>query len=175
MSTNLWLAGQLCTAFRADEFAQIVFGGVTILVLRAPVERKLILQIVIALVVPLFLSGIFFYEATPTWSTFQRFNWSLLLPISIIGWLSWKYGEVIDDEVPVRNFLIAAAILFVWCWFRRKGMYFEGSFDGESSDMFINSKVAKNPSVAAYYFVLYLLYILVSYASLLLRFKKSRY
>jgi hypothetical protein len=78
----------------------------------------------------------------------------MLIPLVIIAFLSRAGGSLLDRTVPVRGFLIAAYLLFVLC------MSWSLEFTSRSEGV-------------ARYFVVYLMYVAVSYGGMLFSFLKA--
>jgi hypothetical protein len=135
--------------------AKAIFHGATVLVLRPKSAWQLPMQITIALGVPLLLSLFFLRHGVPTWAAIQPLlSWDMLIPLVIIAFLSRAGGSLLDRTVPVRGFLIAAYLLFVLC------MSWSLEFTSRSEGV-------------ARYFVVYLMYVAVSYGGMLFSFLKA--
>jgi hypothetical protein len=151
--------------------------GSTLISMRLQGEQRRRFQIAVSLAVPTVLT-LYFVSRAEGFDP-ERVGLSkvwVLLPLALIAWLCWVGGESMDREHPFRGFLIVAAILFVWCFLKEQGMYFESDdYDPEGgSTAFIDKQRAKFARETGEYAMRYPLYVGTAYAALLARMKKRK-
>lgn len=153
------------------------FHGSTVVSMLLQGARRTAFQIGIALVVPCVLS-LYFIQRTPDLNATNLFGhmlspWSLI-PLGIIGYISWEFGDQLDKEHPFRGFLIASAALFFFCILGYWGIHSEYDGDAESSFSYIDKEAAALATQSGNFFGQFLTYVAVAYAALIARFRKRR-
>jgi hypothetical protein len=81
-------------------------------------------------------------------------------------------GSKLDRTVPVRGFIIAAAILFVIMWLHSRGFSTDDGSYGETG-VYFDTALATQPGRMANIFVHYLVYVTTSYGTMLFFFRKT--
>jgi len=153
----------------------LLFHGTTWVSLRLQGSQRRAFQVAVALVVPVALS-LYFISDTPELIPARMLEPMLsawfLLPVAILGYISWSAADQLDPELPFRGFLIAAAVLFIICL---KGYYgIHSEYDGESerSSQYIDKEAAALAVQSGRYFVQYLFYVAIVYGVMFVKLKK---
>lgn len=135
-------------------------------------NKKRIFQVGVAILTPALLS-LYFLRHTPEF-TFQvtfgpLLNPWFLLPCAFIWFFSKILSRVLDRQHPFRGYLIASVIIFIFCLYGFSGI----ALDAENGTSYADEEFAKLAASTAKYFGQYLLYVAVSYLSLLRGMRKS--
>jgi hypothetical protein len=153
----------------------LLFHGTTWVSLRLQGIHQKTFQISVALLVPLVLS-LYFIHRTPQVTAAGVLEPLLdawyLIPMAIIGYVSWFAAAQLDREHPFRGFLIAAAILFIICLFGYWGIRSEYDEQSESSLRYVDKEAAARAAQSGRYFAQYLIYVAIAYGVMVVRFKK---
>src|SRR4051812_38596606 len=132
-------------------------------------------QVAVALVVPVALS-LYFILRTPRPTAAGMLEPMLsawfLLPIAIIGYVSWFAADQLGREHPFRGFLVVAAVLFVICLFGYYGIRSEYDEQSESSFRYIDKEAATLPAESGRYLAQYLIYVAIAYGAMLAKLRK---
>lgn len=149
---------------------QFLFHGSTVVSMKLDGLRRQLFQILIAVAFPLVLS-LYFIKDVSTLSFYglfgHMFSWWFLIPIAIIGYISWAGADQLDEMHPFRGFLIASGVLFAICFMGHLGIYSEVDDYTEESYFLRDKEAAKEAVQTGRYFGQYFIYVLVSYATML--------
>lgn len=154
---------------------QSYWYGTTIVSVGLQGDRRRQFQILISALTPIVLSAYFFKDVSQI-SVETIFggwmSWWTLIPLAIIGYVSWHGADQIDAKHPFRGFLIATIILFVPCFLWHIGGYIEPDDYDETSSFFIDKEKAKLAAETGKYGGLYLFYVTVSYLTMLAKMRR---
>ena len=156
----------------------LVFHGTTAVSLSSTGRRRILMQVVVSIVVPLTLSLYFISEAYPlrlsNLLSGLTTSW-ILIPVLFIGYVSWAVGGELDHQQPFRGFVIAATVLFVLCFLGHHGIELGGSDEMYEAGMSSEERdAARAAARSGQYFGQYLLYVVASYASLAARLQYDK-
>lgn len=154
---------------------KFVFHGATAVSMSLSGSRRNLFRIAVATAFPLVLSW-YFIKDTPSVTASDVIGpmaspW-LLLPIALIGYVSWAAGEQLDQQHPFRGFLIASTVLFVICLLGYHGIHSEFDDQSETSYTIIDKEAASQAAQSGRYLGQILLYVGVSYAAMFAKFWK---
>jgi hypothetical protein len=125
-------------------------------------------QVAVSLSVPLVLTLYFVYRSeTIDPVAAGLLSWWLLLAPVVIAFASYKMSSELHSEHPFRGFIIAALVIFVWCFLKEQGVYFEGDNYDEGSSMYISKEKAEHARRTGEYVMRYTLYVVAAYTGLL--------
>jgi hypothetical protein len=156
---------------------QLLFHGSTAISMTLEGEARRRFQVGVSLAVPGLLSLYFIKGATLV--TFDGIFGHMLsawylIPLGIIGYVSWVAANQLDDQHPFRGFLIAVAVLFVICFMGYNGIYSAYDDYTESSSTYIDREAAKRAAETGRYFGQFLVYVAVSYLAMLFKMHRRR-
>lgn len=172
----LLIPSRVLTAFLLIPLAytvwMLIFHGTTVVSMLLHGGRRTAFQLAVAIVVPGVLS-LYFIQRAPELTAYgvlsHMFSPWYLIPLGIIGYISWHAGDQLDQEHPLRGFLIANAVLFVICILGYYGIYLEDDEQTETSLSYLDKEAAALAAHSGRYFGQFLIYIAVAYAGLLAR------
>jgi hypothetical protein len=141
-------------------------------------RARLAFTIAAAILFPLILSLYFLQAASgfDPWASVQYFaGWYAMIPITIIGYISMSAGRsMIDKDNPVTGLLIAACLLFVPMFLGFHGIDLGRDEEGYSTSDPIDPATLKAKQRAGYDFVVYWVYICISYIGIAIGFARRR-
>jgi len=156
---------------------QLLFHGATAVSMILEGKARQRFQVGISLAVPGILSVYFVKDATSvTWGGVlgQMISAWYLIPIGMIGYLSWVAANQLDEQHPFRGFLISVGVLFVICFMGYKGIYSQYDDFTEGSSTHIDKEAARRAAETGRYFGQFLVYVAVSYLAMFLNLRKRR-
>lgn len=159
--------GELVVAYAIWNLVVCVPGAVS---KRLQGRNRAFFMVAAALLLPMLLSLYFLQEAVAfdPWSSLLYFaDWYALLPVVIIGYLSMAAGHtLVDKQHPVTGLLIAACLLFVPMYLAFYGIDLRLDDDGTTYAGPPDNVVLRAKQRAGYDFVVYWLYIVISYSGI---------
>lgn len=154
-------------------FWLFIFHGATIVSLHLGGTRRTCFQIAVSLAFPMVLSLYFIHDVSmlSLKNAAETINsaW-LLIPVAFIGYMSWVGADQLNRDHPFRGFLIASTIVFFICYFGHHGIYYEGDPERGARFIIYYKEVSGISAQSGGYFILYLMYVAVSYGAMLLRY-----
>jgi hypothetical protein len=155
---------------------QCAFYGTTLVSVKLQGENRRRFQIAISLAVPAVLMLYFVYraEAIDPMAAGLLSSWWVLVAPLVIAFVCYKLSENLHPDHPFRGFLIAALVLFWWCFLKEQGVYFEGDDYDEGSSMFMSEEKAEHAQRTGEYVLRYVLYVAAAYIGLLVGLMRSR-
>jgi hypothetical protein len=169
------IVGGLALLFIVGAGGQFLFHGATLVSLALHGRRRAQFQVALSLAVPALVALLLVsrVDAVPIETLWTILTPWLLIPLGIIGGVSWSAGSLLHRDYPFRGFLIATAILGVLCWFWTLGMMSESDYDGEGG-LYLDPERAKRARETGEYVWRFVLYITTAYVALFLRWGKDR-
>ncbi len=168
------IVGGLALLMVVGAGSQFIFHGATLISLALHGRRRTQFQVAVCIaapvLIPLFLASR--ADAIPVQTLLTILTPWLLIPLGIIGYLSWSAGSMTNREHPFRGFLIAAAILGVLCWLWSSGMVSD-DYDDEGGFL-LDPQRAKRARETGEYVWRFVLYVTTAYTMLFLRWRKDR-
>ena len=137
-------------------------------------ERRRHFQVWMSVGAPI-LFGMFLVsrvEAVPVDTLLDILTPWLLVPLAIIGTVSWYAGGALDREHPFRGFVVAATVLAVLCWFWTAGMTSGESDEEGGPGLYLDPERAERARATGEYVWRYLIYVAAAYAILFYRWWK---
>jgi hypothetical protein len=156
---------------------QLLFHGSTALSITLNGEARRRFQVGVCLIVPAILSLYFIKNATSV--SLEGLLGHMLsawyiVPLVIIGYVSWAATDYLDQEHPFRGFLVSVAVLFVICFMGHNGIYSEYDDWTQGRSTFIDKEAARRAAETGRYFGQFLVYVAVSYLAMFLKLCKRR-
>ncbi len=156
---------------------QFLFHGSTVISMTLEGESRRRFQVFVSAVVPILLS-LYLIKDAPSLTLQGLFGHMLsawyLIPVGLIGYVSWAAADQLNGEHPFRGFLIACAVIFVICFMGHSGIYSEYDDYTESSSMYIDKEAAKRAVETGRYFGQFLVYVATSYVAMLMKMRRRR-
>jgi hypothetical protein len=141
-------------------------------------RSRLVFTVAAAALFPLILSLYFLQGASgiDLWASIRYFaGWYALIPLAIIAFISQAVGRsIIDKDHPVTGLLVVAYLLFVIMSLGYHGIDLGRDEDGYSTSDPIDPARLKAQQRAGYHFVVYWLYICVSYFGIAIGMARRR-
>jgi hypothetical protein len=141
-------------------------------------QRRLAFTILVAFFFPLVLSLYFLQGATDfdPWSAVRYFaGWWALVPMGIIGSATIGVGEkMIDKDHPITGMLLTACVLFGIMYLGYHGVNLSTDEEGYATADPPDPVVEKAKHRAGYDFVIYWIYVTLSYAGIAYGLYKQR-
>ncbi len=159
----LGLFGALCGT------CLLYWYGMTIVSVKLQGDRRRRFQLLVSVLTPIVLSAYFFKDVSQL-SMEALFggwmSWWAIVPVVIIGLVSWHAADNLDANHPFRGHLIATIIIFVLSFMWHNGVYFEPDDYDEASVLLTDKEKAKLAAETGEYGVRFLLYVAVSYLTM---------
>jgi hypothetical protein len=156
---------------------QFLFHGSTVISMTLEGQSRRRFQVFVSAVVPIMLS-LYFIKDAPSLTLQMVFGHMFsawyLIPVGLIGYVSWAAASQLNKEHPFRGFLIACAVIFVICFLGHNGIHIEYDDYTESSSMNIDKESAKRAVETGRYFGQFLVYVTTSYVAMLMKMRRRR-
>lgn len=154
-----------------------LFHGATAVSLSLAGAARRWFQLAVSIVVPLVLS-LYFLRGTPSITVYGLFGHLLnpwfLIPFVIIGYISWTAADLLNREHPFRGFLIATAVIFIICFMGYSGIYIETDYYTDETTFGGDSETTQRAVETGRYFGQFLIYMVVSYTTMLIKLLKKK-
>ena len=167
----LGLLGALCGT------CLLYWYGTTIVSVKLRGDRRRRFQVLVSVLTPIVLSAYFFKDVSQLSMEAifgSLLSWWVLVPVAVTGYVSWHAADNLDAKHPFRGYLIATIILFALSFMLHNGWYYEADvYDDETSVLLLDKETAKLAADTGEYGGRFLLYVAVSYLSMLVKRKRS--
>jgi hypothetical protein len=158
---------------------QFLFHGGTLVSMRLEGWRRAQFQVVVSLATAVMFAMFLASQADMVTATlYTTMTPRILIFLGITAWVCWLTGNQLNHEHPFRGFVIAAAVLFVWCLYSG-AIVIVSAPDWDDEAWFgwhFDPDRAKRANATGEYVWQYILYVATAYLALFLklRFRRQR-